>query len=270
MPPPTTSPEPPRRAPARWVALVLVGLAASVSNAGAQPATDCLGEAVEEQAVAAVIDGRTIRLEDGRTVRLFGVVVPGQGDAAKAHLQALVGDEPAGLRAVGAADRYGRTPAYLFTSGDDGPVLAQAALLERGLAVRSGDPEDTCGPEMRAAEQHARDGKLGLWADPYYLVKNAGDNRALLAERGRFAIAQGTVESVRESGGMIYLNFGRRWTEALSVGVQKRNEQAFARAGLPLKSLEGRSVRIRGYVDVRAGPLIEAARPEQIEVVTQP
>jgi hypothetical protein len=88
----------------------------------------------------------------------------------------------------------------------------------------------------------------------------------LLAQRGRFTLVEGKVLSVRESGATIYMNFGRRWSDALTVTVWKRNERTFVAAGLPPKSLENRHIRVRGWVEERNGPRIEASRPEQIEI----
>ena len=95
----------------------------------------------------------------------------------------------------------------------------------------------------------------------------ADDPAAILQSVGRFAIVQGRVLSVRESGGTIYVNFGRRWSEDFTVTIAKRNEHIFASAGMELKRLERRRVRVRGVVEERGGPWIEAARPEQIELV---
>ncbi len=89
----------------------------------------------------------------------------------------------------------------------------------------------------------------------------------LAAELGRFTLVEGRVVSVRESGGTIYVNFGRRWTEDFTVTVQRRLERTFGAAGLELKSLAGRTVRVRGVIEERGGPWIEASRPEQIEIV---
>jgi hypothetical protein len=80
--------------------------------------------------------------------------------------------------------------------------------------------------------------------------------------------------SVRESGSTIYVNFGQRWSEDFTVTIQKRNERNFAAAGLDPKSLQGRRVRVRGWVEERGGadgnkggsPWIDAAHPEQIEI----
>jgi hypothetical protein len=88
----------------------------------------------------------------------------------------------------------------------------------------------------------------------------------LVAERGRFTVVEGKVVSVRESGGTIYMNFGRRWSQALTVTILKRNERIFAAAGLDPKTLENRRLRVRGWVEDRSGPRIEATRPEQIEI----
>jgi hypothetical protein len=116
------------------------------------------------------------------------------------------------------------------------------------------------------AERRARAAGLGLWADPYYVMRNAEDPAGILAVRGHFAVVEGKVLSVRESGATIYVNFGRRWSEDFTVTVPKRNERSFTAAGLPLKKLAGQRVRVRGTIEERGGPWIEALAPEQIEI----
>ncbi len=89
-----------------------------------------------------------------------------------------------------------------------------------------------------------------------------------LAHRGRFALVEGKVASVRESGPTIYVNFGRRRIGDITVTILKRNERSFAAVGLDLKSLAGRRIRVRSWVEARGGERawIEAERPEQIEI----
>ena len=120
---------------------------------------------------------------------------------------------------------------------------------------------------MTAADRAAREGKLGLWGQAYYAVTGAESFDELVAERGRFAVVEGKVLSVRESGGTIYMNFGRRWTRDFSVTILRRQRQAFAAAGVELKKLEGHRVRVRGWIERRGGPIIAAVVPEQIELV---
>jgi len=93
-----------------------------------------------------------------------------------------------------------------------------------------------------------------------------GPAAELAAERGRFTVVEGKVLSVRESAGTIYMNFGRQWSQALTVTILKRNERSFAAAGLEPRTLENRRLRVRGWLEDRNGPRIEATRPEQIEI----
>jgi hypothetical protein len=63
------------------------------------------------------------------------------------------------------------------------------------------------------------------------------------------------------------VNFGRRWSQALTVTILKRNERNFVAAGLNPGRLANLRVRVRGWMEERNGaPRIEAIRPEQIEI----
>jgi hypothetical protein len=205
---------------------------------------------------------------------------PPDGSAATRALVALTeGDQVLLRRAEAAADRYGRLLAYAYTERDGDELFVQSELIGSGFA-RVGDRIGGRATDLFKRENAARAAKLGLWADPYYEVLDAETPADVLAHRGRFALVEGQVVSVRESGATIYVNFGRHWSEDFTVTVLKRNERNFAAAGLDLKSLEGRRIRVRGWVEQRGGtgdntgvtagvtgavPWIEAARPEQIE-----
>ena len=73
---------------------------------------------------------------------------------------------------------------------------------------------------------------------------------------------------VAEVRGRIYLNFGDDWRRDFTVRIAPRDKRAFARAGLDLLALEGRTIRVRGWIKWRDGPMIDATHPEQIELVT--
>jgi hypothetical protein len=128
---------------------------------------------------------------------------------------------------------------------------------------KGGDP---CRNVLLAHEARARMARLGLWADPDYDTKAADNPAAIRRSRGRFAVIEGKVLSVRESGGTIYVNFGRRWSEDFTVTILKRISARFVAAGLDPKRLEGRRIRVRGFVEERGGPWIEAMAPEQFEI----
>jgi hypothetical protein len=180
----------------------------------------------------------------------------------------LEGAEVVLRRADAPADRYGRILAYTSTARDGVERSVQGELAARGFA-RVGDRIGTreCATELLARERAARKAKLGLWAVSYYDSLDTDNPADVLAKRGRFALVEGKVVSVRESGATIYVNFGRRWTEDFTVTILKRNERSFAAAGLEPKRLAGRRVRVRGWIEQRGGPWIEATRPEQIELI---
>jgi endonuclease YncB( thermonuclease family) len=269
------------------------------AHADAPLPSACGGETVAHTVahatVSRVIDGRTFVLNDGRQVRLAAIEAPPlvapDGTAAKAALEALVGGDEVILRQAEGGldqsldqsldqgldhslDRYGRVVAYAYAVRDGAELFTQGALVASGFArVADRVGGKACAAELLGDENTARAAKLGLWGDPYYEVLNADTPVDVLAQRGRFALVEGQVVSVRESGATIYVNFGRRWSESFAVTISKRNERNFTAAGLDLKALAGRRVRVRGWVEARGAdgnvPWIEAARPEQIETADQ-
>lgn len=244
-----------------WLAMVLLGLSAAPLRAAEAP---CRWPQVATAQITQVIDGATLLSSDGRRIRLAGIEV-----ADRDALSRVVGREIAlhsqGLGSEPALDRHGRLTALVVDGG--GEVL-QFSLLRQGLA-RVAPPfgDAACARVLITAEREARRAGLGLWADPAYVSKRAGNPPEITAVRGRFAVVEGQVQSVRESGGQIYINFGGRWTEDFTVTVPKRSERMFTDAGLALKALGGRGVRVRGVVEERGGPWIEAVHSAQIELL---
>jgi endonuclease YncB( thermonuclease family) len=264
------------------------GCCCAAAQDAAAPAVACGGETIAQATVSGIIDGRTLILSDGREVRLAGIEVPlpqagdpagpsgSIGKAAKAALDALAGGDQVLLRQADTSldrnmDRYGRLVAYVYAQRDGVELFAQGALIEAGFARAAGRIDGKgCTAALLASEKTARAAKLGLWGDPYYEVVNADAPVDVLAQRGNFALVEGQVVSVRQSGATIYVNFGRRWSESFAVTISKRNERSFAAAGLDVMSLAGRRIRVRGWVEARGAdrniPWMAALRPEQIEI----
>ncbi len=250
------------RALPAWAASFLV-----LATAGPAGADDCLLEPQGEGRVAAVVDARSLRLEDGREVRLAGIERGGaERGSGTAALSALAGGREVTLHGDDdAPDRYGRQGAFVFVAGSQRSV--QSELLRRGEALVSSDIADKdCAAALAAAERAARDAKLGLWAEAT-AIKNAESPGDILAAIGHFTIVEGRVLSVRQAGAITYLNFGRNWTRDFAATISRRIIPAFESAGLGPKSFENRRIRIRGVVSSRGGPRIELLRVGQVEVL---
>jgi endonuclease YncB( thermonuclease family) len=233
-----------------------------VCNAAAQES--CKLATIGTAKVAAVRDGRTLLLADGHELRLAGIEV---SDDSRAALQDLVAGRSLRLEWLGPEhDRYGRLVAFAF-AGDARESLQQT-MLEQGRArgaMRMGGK--ACADALLRAESAARAARRGLWADPNFAPLSAENLSRLQAIRGQFALVEGKVLSVRESGATIYVNFGRRWSRDFTVIILKRQQRTFVAAGVEPKNLEGRRIRVRGWIEQRGGPIIAAEAPEQIELV---
>jgi endonuclease YncB( thermonuclease family) len=245
----------------RLVAVVGCG----VVSVTAQPAVaaGCGFEPQGEGRVAAVIDNRTFRLEDAREVRLAGIQSVASGAAA---LTALLAGRAVTLHGeTDAPDRWGMQPAFVFAAGS--PTSVQAQLLAQGEALVSGDVADKgCAAELAAAEAAARQAKKGTWADSS-VIKNAERPGDILTRIGQFTVVEGKVLSARQAGATFYVNFGRRWTRDFAVTISRRMMASFEAAGISLKSLENRQIRVRGFVEQRGGPRIELVSVGQIEIL---
>ncbi len=134
---------------------------------GPADAAGCAFEPQGEGRVAAVIDARTFRLDDGREIRLAGIEPVGSEKSQDiAALSAIVAGREVTLRGEDdTPDRYGRQPAFVFLGSSETPVQAQ--LLAQGEALVSGAVTDKdCAAVLTSAEAAGRGAKKGTWADP--------------------------------------------------------------------------------------------------------
>jgi endonuclease YncB( thermonuclease family) len=245
-------------------AAVVLGAIASTVTGAALAASACSFEQQGEGRVGAIIDARTFRMDDGREVRLAGIETATTTNGSAA-LGALVAGRDVSLRGeTDAPDRYGRQPAFVFVDQAETPVQNQ--MLAQGDALASSTIADkACTAELLAAEAAARRARRGIWADSA-AIKNAESPGELLARIGQFTVVEGKVLSVRQAGATSYINFGRRWTRDFAVTISRRVMPAFEVAGISLKSLENKRIRVRGWIEARGGPRIEALRVGQIEM----
>ena len=239
------------------VVALLCSLMLATAAVGPAFAAACSFQPQGEGRVAAVIDARSFRLEDGREIRLAGIE-PAAAETAKdaSALTAIIGGREVTLRGEDdAPDRYGRQPAFVFVDASETPVQAQ--LLAQGVALATGTVADKdCAAVLMAAEAAGRTARQGVWNEPS-AIKNAESPGDILTGIGRFTVVEGRVLSVRQAGATTYLNFGRNWTRDFAVTISRRMLPVFAAAGIVIKSFENRRIRVRGFIEARGGPRIE-------------
>lgn len=243
-------------------ALLLLILLCAAGGTRAQPADGLdYGPPV---AVEAVPDGRTVALADGMVVRLSALDIPAGRwrDFARSALAELLQGRSVRLAPLAPPDRHGRVPAQL--KREDG-AWVQAALLGRGLArVDAGGADPAMAlAALLAVEAEARAAGRGLWGDPGLAVRSA--DTLARGDLDRFQIVEGQVQRAALVRGRAYLNFGTDPRQDFTVTAEPDLVRRLEASGQDLTALQGRRIRVRGWLDWSGGPRIALVRIEQIE-----
>jgi len=260
----------------RMLALLVV---IYLMSANASAAATCNLSDPERASVASVEDGETLKLTDGRVVRLIGAKAPmpplgWRGDdpwpmveEAKDALARLATGSEVELRFGGRrTDRHDQLLAQAFVVKDDERIWLQDEMIGRGLArVYSLADNTACTRELLDREAEARERRLGVWDSWAYRIQDATDLKRLDRLMHTYQLVEGTVTAVGEGQKWIYLNFAEDWRSDFTISVERRNLSAFTDAGIDLKMLAGKKLRVRGWLQWRNGPMIVATHPEQIE-----
>ncbi|VVN33197.1 hypothetical protein PS624_04952 [Pseudomonas fluorescens] len=196
--------------------------------------------------VQRVVDGDTLRLSDGRSVRMIGLNTPelgkqGRGDepfavAARKRLQALIDASGGrvGLRpGKQAKDHYGRTLAHIYSASG---ANLEAQMLADGLGFQVAvAPNVDLVACQQAAERSARNTGLGLWRQSPVL-------KAEQIQRSGFAVISGRVSKVQRNRGGIWIEL----QDSLVLRVAPNLVGQFDNARL--QALKGKQVEARGWI----------------------
>ena len=207
----------------------------------------------ERVEVAAVVDGDTLRLKDGRTVRVLGINAPEVGRrgqpgepfsrVAANEARSFLKHSSRILLVPGQEreDRYGRLLAHVYR--DDGASL-EAHLLTQGLAFHSPVPPNLAQGDCYATlESEARQAKLGIWSDNGIAPVVGGE-----VDSGGYQRVRGQVTSVA---------FRRHWWIELdhrfTAVIQPADQSRFERS--QVAAWQGKTVEIKGWVYAVNGEL---------------
>ena len=251
-------------------ALILV----SAGPAAAEGAALCGGKPAAVR-ITEVLDSASLKLADGRTIRLSQVIPPlpidGDKDAIarvkEVFAEIANGKDASLFLSSNAEDRYGRISAQAILI--DGKIWLEAEMLSRGLVRAYPSANDKCMKALLQYETKARDARVGFWKDAKFGVLDAGNIEALRAADGRFVVVEGTIRRVGEARGRVYLDFGQRFTEDFTIVMPDIVRKSLAAQGSDAKNWRGRRVRVRGILFSWGGPAIEVNLAQAIELLDQ-
>lgn len=261
--------------------LALFCIAAPVFGAesGAQLTGECIADRVDETVqLASVYDGDTIRLKDGRKVRLIGINAPEMGRFEKSSAGKNKENRPAEPLAEASRDflaallkkadsitlrydseshdRYKRLLAHAFV---DGQINVQAQLLKQGLAAVIAVPPNLWAHDCYIAlERKAVLQRQGIWGLPYY---EPIETEQLKADVSGFRRISGTVERIGRTAKSVWLNLSGN----VSLRIDLRDWPNFK--NFDYDGLQGQRVIARGWLYQYKGRMQMGVRhPDSLEI----
>jgi len=239
----------------------------------------CNLEDAGKATIVEVLNTESLLLEDGRAIRLVGALAPrtearwaqamGLEDKILGALEErLLGEKVVLKLGARERDRYGRLLAHVFTGDGEERVWVQKALIRDGLAMAySFEDNRACVRELQSDERAAREAGAGFWDQGVFRVRDAGDIDSLDGLVYSFQIVEGRVQDVAESRGRIYVNFGKDWRTDFTATIAPSDRSRFEGSGVDPRGLDGQTIRVRGWLERRNGPMIDVTHPEQIETI---
>jgi endonuclease YncB( thermonuclease family) len=236
----------------KWTPFVFIALALFTQQT---LANNCNAKQFDETVqVAQVYDGDTIKLIDGRKLRLIGINTPERGrdgkknepfyQAAKDQLQQIINKNQGQIKVVfgkSKRDRYKRLLAHIFTLDNENIT---ATLIKNGMGFTIAIPPNIqllkC---YKDAEHKAQKQKRGIWGHKYSHAINV--NFLKKSARGFFRVT-GTVQRIGESRSSFWLNLNTKSESKFSLRILKKNLPYFTH--FHPQDLINRQLIARGWI----------------------
>lgn len=217
--------------------------------------------------VVSVFDGDTVKLEDGRKVRLLGINTPevrhrnqageAGGEQAKNWLKHKLSQQKVRLVTdVEATDKYNRVLAHLFT---EDKTHLNLELVEQGLASANIHPPNLkFADELAAAEHRAERASKGIWGKPEYApvaVEQLGEDG-----HSGWTRIRGKVNAIRSSRKYVYMEL----SNLFKVRIAKGTLALFP----DIDSYRGKKVEARGWLNKnRGGWVMQTLHPTALKTL---
>lgn len=243
---------------------ILASIALVVSVSAAQGQSHPCASGKKTEATISIVDDRRQIFKLETSELNFALAGLGTSDLAKvvkagAHISIFGANQK--------PDRYNIVDVHVWL-GNPRKWL-QGQLLENGQAIFDGLQQNhtpDCLEAMRGAEKAAIEEKAGYWAKKDAILKSTSIIK-LQQKTGHFVVVDGKVLSIGDRKRRLYLNFGQNWSQDFTLSVVKEGKGAFKGSLNLLKNLQGKTVRVRGVLEQRQGPLIRLFDETQIELI---
>ena len=220
---------------------------------------DCLSNRIDQYStVKQVYDGDTVKLTNGKKIRLIGINTPemnyktGEPEpfakAAKTFLTRKVLKKKIGIRyGADKKDRHGRYLAHIFLNDE---LNLQQALLEKGLAVNISFPpnlwQQGC---YMDAEKEARKNKIGVWKNHHKNIILASN---IKPTQTGFQFIKGRISNIKQDKKIIWLNLStnsnanKQTKTPISLKIYKKNLSYFK--NMNIEQLKGKKIIVKGWI----------------------
>lgn len=239
-----------------WVAFASIWPQTVVAQCGL-----AAGELVQ---VARVSDGDTLKLQDGRSVRVLGINAPeithgknaGQplGRESRAAAQAFVNRSQGRVR-LGfereRQDHYGRLLAHVYDRTGQSLAVSQ---LRSGMAMQIAVPPNTDQARCLAEiEPQARSRNLGIWRDPYWQPLSS---KSMRGNETGFRLVSGRVAKV-DINSAVWLELEGK----LVVRIAKKDWPVFGYDKRAWTALKGQKLEVRGWINTQKSKRSQQFKP---------
>lgn len=211
-----------------------------------------------------------ITLEDGRKLTLANIKLSKENNQANANIKKLIGQRIMFYPSGRIKDRHNRLIVQVVTKRMQDQSWLQLNLVANGQAQVYALPNNRlCVKELLVAEKIARDAKRGEWADTgqFHIRKTGEVNILNKLPQGSFQIVSGTLFGVGGTAKNTYLNFSNDWSKDFTAVIKTSLLRRKSTTWPKLKTLIGKPIRIRGWLDHWNGPMIRLDSPEMLEVI---
>lgn len=224
-----------------------------------------------------VVDGDTVKLYNGQTVRYLGIDTP---EIKKRRGKTWIySPEPYAVEAVDFnkrlvsgktvrlefdrrhEDKYDRWLCYVF----DGNVMVNEELLRGGYAVISIlSPNIKYTERFASAQAEAVAARRGMWKD----LEVMGADDAFRRVGGVVRI-RGKVKGTSVGKNALYINFECAGKKAVPAVIWGGNLYFFEKADIDPEDFKGKEIEVTGKVKDFNGPVLVVFHPSQIKVISK-